>query len=240
MLIDKQTTSKTTFQELTKFFNQSSRSLKIKPRKLYDLMIEMTYQLNSCLAISTEYQKYQAEHQKFRQLFQIVIFDNPFSDVLAEVSNELNNLDKSFLGQCPTPDDISALTGQILAQNIEENTYFADFCCGSGSLCFGYASEFLKSEAISLNLLIGDIDEIALKSAIIQLQYNDTLHCRPKGKYLNIRAILGNSLLNDKKKVIFSPDLSEIEDDFVCSVQRANNLALKQQAFNHLGGRFRN
>lgn len=220
-----------------------------KPEIIFQKFIESVYQLNATTTYNIKYKYLEAEQLEFRLLLLRAVRENPFTDVLGEAMMNIISFDKKSLGQCMTPNDISSLIGRIQAENHLRNSpdkqeiNFCDDCgCGTGGLILSMFGRLMESNAKTLNILINDIDEVMVKIALIQLQYNDGIHNPDKAKEVNILAYNGNTLTGYDKpeNLIFHPNLRLISDSYVKSYFKHIDELQREEPFSSLMNRFKN
>lgn len=228
---------------------QTAKKHKEKPEIIFHKFIESVYQLNVTTTYNIKYKYLEAEQLEFRLLLLRAVRENPFTDVLGEAMMNIISFDKKSLGQCMTPNDISYLVGSIQAEKHLRNCpdkkeiNFCDDCgCGTGGLILNMFGRLIKSNAETLNILINDIDEMMVKIALIQLQYNDGLHNPDKAKEVNILAYNGNTLTGYDKpeNLVFHPNPRLIREPYVKGYYEHIDQLQREDVFSTLLNRFKN
>ncbi|PMH37933.1 hypothetical protein BCU69_20865 [Vibrio cyclitrophicus] len=187
-----------------------------RPTYIYESLIDMTYQMRVVRDFQDRFNWLHKDFLDFLDLYIEEVNQNPFEDLLGFVLFEINALDKKSLGQCFTPPDIARLISKLTQRQIEgeSRSYgsFSDFCCGSGSLVLAQMETIHETRQHNINVIINDIDELMVKTAVVQILMNemhldsfDTIH---------LKAYRSNALTEymTGKDVIFAPDLNQITD----------------------------
>ncbi len=140
----------------------------------------------------------------FHYLYDSVVKSKPFADVLGEVLHEIGSVDKKYLGQCMTPNDIVSLKSEIVSRQFDEwlkksenkdDIKIGDPTgCGTGALILGLLAKMINVDSIKkIEIGLIDIDEVMIKAAIMQISYNLHSHNKSK-KEVPINAFVGNAL----------------------------------------------
>jgi type I restriction-modification system DNA methylase subunit len=175
---------------------------------LYAIAIKNIYDYNQedenmYLQIINKYEK--GEREMFVklgvELIKILEMQNEITDVLGEIYEVIGASSKNF-DQFFTQMHIANMNSDIILGKIdntnEEHIIVRDDACGSGVLLLSVANSMLKQNIDYKQKLIvegKDIDLICFCMTYIQL----SLYAIPG------RVILGNSLLNESKKVFYTP-----------------------------------
>lgn len=227
---------------------ETAKKHKEKPEIIFQKFIESVYQLNATTTYNIKYKYLEAEQLEFRLLLLRAVREAPYTDVLGEAMMNIISFDKRGLGQCMTPSDISKLMGSIQAEvhlrdnpNKQKINFGDDTGCGTGGLVLSAFGRLMKSNVKTLNILINDIDEMMVKIALIQLQYNDGIHNPDKAKEVNIIAYNGNTLTGYDKpeNLIFHPNLRLISDPYVEGYFDHIDHVKREDAFSTLMNRFK-
>lgn len=193
-----------------------------RPSYIYELLIDMTYQMRVVRDFNDCFNWLQEDFLDFLDLYIEQVDQNPFEDLLGFVLFEIDSLNKKGLGQCFTPPDVARLLSKLTNRYVEgeSRSYgsFSDICCGSGSLVLAQMETIHETKQHNIKVIINDIDELMVKTAVVQVLMNemhldsyDTIH---------LKAYCSNALLEYKKgkDVIFSPDLNQITDKDVVEI----------------------
>ncbi|MEZ9399273.1 hypothetical protein AB4218_23185 [Vibrio splendidus] len=227
---------------------QTAKKHREKPEEIFKKFIEMTYQLNATTTYDIKYKYLEAEQLEFRLLLLKAVRDKPFTDVLGEAMMDIISFDKKGLGQCMSPSDISNLMGSIQAEmhlrnnpNKQKINFGDDTGCGTGGLVLSALGRLMKSNAKTLNIFINDIDEMMVKIALIQLQYNDGIHNPDKAKEVNICAYNGNALTGYDKpeNLVFHPNVRLIQEPYVKGYYEHVDQLQREDVFSTLLNRFK-
>ncbi|HHY0394818.1 N-6 DNA methylase [Vibrio parahaemolyticus] len=207
---------------ITKKIEEIANKHNKKPFYIYESLINMTYQMRVVRDFKDRFNWLHEDFLDFLVLYIEQVDQNPFEDLLGFVLFEINALDKKNLGQCFTPPDIARLLSKLTNRYVEggSRSYgsFSDICCGSGSLVLAQQETIHETKQHNINVIINDIDELMIKTAVVQVLMNemhldsfDTIH---------LKAYRSNALTEymTGKDIIFAPDLKHINDKDVVEI----------------------
>jgi len=227
--------------KLSKHIIESARKRRIKPHTLFETFIEMSYQLNTTWTFSREFIKYEKEHYEFRMLMEELVKQYPFQDIFGFTLSDVIAFDKKNLGQCMTPYDISQLIAKIThrcskSSKLPSEYNVNDCCAGTGSLILCQFENFINNNSTHLHININDINELMVKSALIQIQYNDTLNNTNPDKSISITAYNGNAILEFEipENIVYHNDHSLIADPYVKGYFDVTDLKEQMNVFDQL------
>lgn len=174
--------------KITKLIIDTAEKHNTRVSKVYNSLIEISFQYLLTDTFDEKYKHLNDDFFYFTMFFYQEVQNNPFVDILGQTLFELSNLDKD-LGQCFTPDPFSDAIRRmrkvearmnIIGEVGEIGGRYSDPTCGSGELALKQLKAFSKSKAKHIDLVINDIDELVVISAIYQIHVNLQLHCQGK------------------------------------------------------------
>ena len=202
---------------MLKIIKSTAEKNNIKASKVYEAFIEMSYQLTITLSYDVKYKYLNDDFNLFIGELQSKVVEKPFFDLLGQTLAELNQLDKKSFGQCFTPSELSFAVSKMMDEPKGNNYYhFGEPACGSGALLLSKLGELSKNKEIEvIDFLINDLDELMLKTALLQLQLNSSLNC--EDKKISIVATNANLITewNKPNTIIFHRDTNFINDEYV-------------------------
>ncbi|MGF1884438.1 hypothetical protein [Vibrio splendidus] len=175
--------------KITKLIIDTAERHNTRVSKVYNSLIEISFQYLLTDTFDEKYKHLNDDFFYFTMFFYQEVQNNPFVDILGQTLFELSNLDKENLGQCFTPCELSDAIRRmrnvetrmnVLGEIGEIGGRWADPTCGSGELALKQLKAFSKSNAKHIDLVINDIDELMVKTAIYQTHVNLLLNCQGK------------------------------------------------------------
>ncbi len=158
------------------------------------------------LRIMNKYEKKEQEQiiESLAKLAMLYITQKEMSDILGEIYSNIGLADETK-AQYFTPFNISRAIGRMMNEHEIEELKCKDFitvydpCCGSGSMTLGYV-EAIKNKMQDFSekvvFFARDIDFNCVCMTFIQFTMNG----------IPAEIILGNSLLDEKKKILYTPE----------------------------------
>lgn len=158
------------------------------------------------LKIMNKYTKQEQEKiiESLAKLAMLYINQKEISDILGEIYSNIGLINKTK-AQYFTPFHISRAIGRMVNEPGIKELKYKDFitiydpCCGSGSMTLGYVEETrnkIQNFSEKVVFFARDIDLNCVCMSFIQFTMNG----------IPAVIILGNSLLNEKRKILYTPE----------------------------------